>query len=539
MNVTTHPQPKASDFYSTYTSNFSSLDQYFTYSWDNNDWTKRFEELSYPAERREQMVATIREGMKSVTLSNQQTKNLQLLAEGASVTIAGQQTGLLTGPIYSIHKAVTAIHLAKQMTETSGKPVVPIFWMAGEDHDILEVNHFFIEKNRDVSKLSLSVEQLSTEMVANRQIDQAEMKGLLSQAFHELPETPYTKELWTFLIELLDEHNSYKEYFLHAFQHFFARYGLLFVNSSDHAMRELGKPFTKLLIERNEKVRQAVYHTEQMLAEEGYGFPIQCRLENAHLFYVKDDHRYLLEATETGFANKELNQNWTAQQLLHEVEENPSVISHNVVTRPLMQQFLFPVHSFIGGPGEIAYWALLKDAFAAVDLKMPIVTPRFSITVLPLSIEQKMKDLGVTLEDAWNGSIPTLMHEFIDQQKDKSIVSEIKQMNEWLEHKYQDLTSVLQQEDISLDPLLEKNKALHKRQFTFLEQQIEDVYMRRFDSHVAAYKAVENELVPAGSLQERIYSPLAYLNKYGFEVIDRLVEVPYKLTAEHYVVHMN
>lgn len=63
--------------------------------------------------------------------------------------------------------------------------------------------------------------------------------------------------------------------------------------------------------------------------------------------------------------------------------------------------------------------------------------------------------------------------------------------------------------------------------------------MRRFDSHVAAYKAVENELVPAGSLQERIYSPLAYLNKYGFEVIDRLVEVPYKLTAEHYVVHMN
>lgn len=146
MNVTTHPQPKASDFYSTYTSNFSSLDQYFTYSWDNNDWTKRFEELSYPAERREQMVATIREGMKSVTLSNQQTKNLQLLAEGASVTIAGQQTGLLTGPIYSIHKAVTAIHLAKQMTETSGKPVVPIFWMAGEDHDILEVNHFFIEK---------------------------------------------------------------------------------------------------------------------------------------------------------------------------------------------------------------------------------------------------------------------------------------------------------------------------------------------------------------------------------------------------------
>ena len=24
-----------------------------------------------------------------------------------------------------------------------GKPIVPIFWIAGEDHDILEVNHVY------------------------------------------------------------------------------------------------------------------------------------------------------------------------------------------------------------------------------------------------------------------------------------------------------------------------------------------------------------------------------------------------------------
>lgn len=539
MNVTTHPQPKASDFYSTYITKFNQVENYFAYPWGETEWERRFQELRFSEERRGMLVEAIQDSMKTVSLSTSQKESLQLLSEGAAVTITGQQTGLLTGPFYSIHKAVTAIDLAKQITAKTNKPVVPVFWMAGEDHDILEVNHFFIEKNRDVSKLSLAVEQLSTEMVADKQIDAQELRGLLSQAFHELPETAYTKELWDFLVTLSEQHGSYKEFFLQAFQHFFKNYGLVFINSSDQGMRHLGKPFTKLLIERNDQLRRAVYDAEQRLASEGFGFPIQCRIENAHLFYVKDAHRYLLEATETGFTNKELGQSWTKQQLLDEVEMNPECISHNVVTRPLMQQFLFPVHTFVGGPGEIAYWALLKDAFEVMDLKMPIVAPRYSVTVLPNSIEKKMQDLGVTVEDAWAGHLPSQMHAFIDAQKNEQVVASIREMNAWLDAKYEELQSTLHEESIKINPLLEKNKALHKRQFTFLEHQIEDVYLQRFDTHVAAYKAIENELVPTGSLQERIYSPLAYLNKYGFGLIDELLAVPYKLDGKHYVVHMS
>lgn len=537
MKVTTHPQPKASAFYSTYIDRFEEVEDYFHYSWKPEAWKTRTEELKYPSSRRTRLVETIKASMDQLELSEMQRQHLLDLEKGAAVTITGQQTGILTGPIYSIHKAVTAIVLARQISETTMKKVVPVFWMAGEDHDILEVNHFYVEKNREVSKLSLSVERLSTEMVAEQQIPTSEFRGLLHQAFRDLPETEHTQSLWKVIESSLERQGTYKGFFLELFQQFFQREGLLFVNSSDVGMRELAKEFTKDLIRNNEALRQSVYEKEQQLASSGFGFPIQCRLENAHLFYVEDNHRYLLEATDTGFKNEDLKKSWTTEQLLEEVEQNPACISHNVVTRPLVQQYLFPVHTFVGGPGEIAYWALLKEAFTVMNLKMPIVAPRFSITILPLSIEEKMKETGLSLEDVWAGETPGRLQAYIDSQKNKQLSSEVEELYTLLSNHYTKLRETLQQEGFKLEPLLEKNHNLHRQQVTFLDHTIEDLYYRRFDAAVASYKAIQNELVPLDSLQERIYSPLHYLNKYGTEIINQLLEIPYEMNGKHIVVH--
>ena len=60
--------------------------------------------------------------------------------------IGGQQAGILTGPLYSIHKVISIIALARQKEKELNIPIVPIFWIAGEDHDFQEVNHIYLEK---------------------------------------------------------------------------------------------------------------------------------------------------------------------------------------------------------------------------------------------------------------------------------------------------------------------------------------------------------------------------------------------------------
>ncbi|MEX2104028.1 MAG: bacillithiol biosynthesis BshC, partial [Bacilli bacterium] len=93
------------------------------------------------------------------------------------VIVGGQQAGLFTGPLLVIYKAISIVRAAKEAEQRLNRPVVPVFWIAGEDHDLDEVNHIYqltpqlalkkIEldsskgqgKRAPISRLAISVEQ--------------------------------------------------------------------------------------------------------------------------------------------------------------------------------------------------------------------------------------------------------------------------------------------------------------------------------------------------------------------------------------------
>src|SRR5260370_9287416 len=64
----------------------------------------------------------------------------RLAAGDVLAVTTGQQPGLFTGPLYTIHKALSAIALAQRLERERRVPVVPVFWVAGDDHDFVEAN---------------------------------------------------------------------------------------------------------------------------------------------------------------------------------------------------------------------------------------------------------------------------------------------------------------------------------------------------------------------------------------------------------------
>ena len=73
--------------------------------------------------------------------------NIQKLRHSKTFTVTtGHQLNLMTGPAYFIYKIVSTINLAEKLkNENPDYHFVPVYWMATEDHDFAEINHFYFD----------------------------------------------------------------------------------------------------------------------------------------------------------------------------------------------------------------------------------------------------------------------------------------------------------------------------------------------------------------------------------------------------------
>lgn len=142
-----------------YINHFDRLSSFFVYDYHNETAYK--ERLAYLSDRDYD-----RDGLADYLLSfNQKYQpdqkvidNIEKLRnKDAVVVVAGQQAGLLTGPAYTIHKCISILKLADEQEKKLGVPVIPVFWVAGEDHDFAEVNHVHLLDEDRTRKHKLKV----------------------------------------------------------------------------------------------------------------------------------------------------------------------------------------------------------------------------------------------------------------------------------------------------------------------------------------------------------------------------------------------
>ena len=177
--------------------------------------------------------------------------------------------------------------------------------------------------------------------------------------------------------------------------------------------------------------------------------------------------RQLISYEDEVFKLSKTNKSYTMEEILKIAENQPELFSNNVVTRPLMEEWLFNTVAFIGGPSEIKYWAELKGVFELFEIEMPIVMPRLRITYLNERIEKLLTKYELPLSEVLVDGVEGSRSKFIREQASDDFIEKVETMIEQQRILYRDLLNEVTGNQNNIN-LVTKNNEIHQHQYEYL-----------------------------------------------------------------------
>ena len=454
-------------------------------------------------------------------------ENLRKLAKPEStVVITGQQAGILTGPLYTIYKTITVIQLAEKAALTLGKPVVPAFWVAAEDHDYAEIDHLdFVSRDQKLMRLDLDYKPEGKFSVGHLPINAA-VQRLIEQLESNTNPSEWKPEITTKLSTLAECSENLADWFAAVMTWLFRDYGVILINPLNPQLRRLWSGLFKEFLQKTELINTGLLNGMNKVRALGVEPQVATAEESAHLFYYAEGERLSLLRQGDEFSIKGRDGVLTLEKLTGIAEVNPELLSPNVVLRPAAQDVLIPIMTYVAGPGEISYYGLYREIYPLFGQKMPIIYPRINITIVERSIARHMDKYGVKFTEGLAGLHKNL-DELLDNEDEIGIDRLFERYTDEIKKSFNELIGQVSVIDQELTR--HGNESLNKMLY-----QLEHFNKKASQSHrkscklvVNRFRSMENQLFPRNNWQERVFNIFPYLFKYGTGLINELTETPF------------
>ena len=500
-----------------YVNDYSSLsDYYLTNPFDDQAIAKKAQALTKP-KYATPYIEVLRSYHQFLGIEKAQSENLNKLAQSeALAVVTGQQLGVYGGPIFTIYKTLTAIQHARKWEKELNRPVVPVFWLADEDHDFDEIASFNIPGNNNLDSASLLLSN-SNQPVSVVELDDYER--FRSEAEELLFETDFSEELWRLLDECYSEGKQHNEAFAQLMSSLFSKHGVVIAGSNTTEIKALLTEEFTYSITHREQLHKALKEKSESIA---INFHQQVVLGSTNLFYVDPDRGRIKIGFENNAWKIDGIGEYTEEQLKQLVVAHPERFSPNVFLRPIIQDRLLPTLGYVAGPGELAYYGQMRSYYEKFEMDMPVIYPRLSASLVEKGVERALEKLpfkfcefGKRVEDLESDYVASLDSIDLDQVFDDwkkgsqhvaiEPIKSIKSIDSTLEGTS---AKVLAQFETELDKL--KGKV-----FRSVKQQ-EQTQLNRIHK-------VKSQLFPGNGLQERSVSFPYFMNKYGVEIWDQIL----------------
>lgn len=321
-------------------------------------------------------------------------ENIQSLRNSNTFTITtGQQIHIMLGPLYVIYKTLSAINLASKLSsEYPDSRFVPVFWMASEDHDFAEIDHF--------SVFNREFRWQSDQMGPVGRFTLKDLRPLIAEAGNTFAADTKVQAALTVFKEAYEKYENLADATRYLMHHFFAEDGLVVIDPDSAALKY---GFKELILDElhGDKYSQAIKSRTETLKSLGIKGQISAR--NTNLFMTTASGRERVDRTEQGFQLNISSKVYHLNELEAMAEAEPEVFSPNVALRPLYQELILPNLAYIAGPGEFGYWCQLQPAFELAGIPAPVLVLRRSVIAADRATQDFLQKLGISEADMCQG----------------------------------------------------------------------------------------------------------------------------------------
>ncbi|MFQ6007366.1 MAG: bacillithiol biosynthesis cysteine-adding enzyme BshC [Candidatus Zixiibacteriota bacterium] len=464
-------------------------------------------------------------------------ENIEKLKDEKTLcAFAGQQVVLFGGPLLIMIKALTVVKAAHLYSEQLQRPVVPIFWMAADDHDFAEINHTWVlNRQGDLEKISydtppkaeLPASEITFADVSELERAQEALKTVLGV-------TEFTPELY----RLLQNCYTPKDTFVTAFGKLMAfltrDLGLILFSPGDAEVKQHAAPFFQTVLDMQDELHTVITTTNHHVQEHGYHIQVEKKDNASHLFFNLDGRKPIMRDGDSFLLN---GKRFSKQELATCISKSPDRASPDVLLRPVFQSYLFPVVAQKGGPAEIAYFAQINPIFRLFGLVSPYYMARPSVTFVEKRYAELMAKHDITFEE-----LTADIEQVINRVLAKSFPQNLQKSFDQLKHDVNHRFGKFVEESLQFDPSLKQFATQTYGKIDFTLKQFEG---KIFASHKKKSKETRDRiyrlwraLYPNRALQERSLNISYFLSRYGFDFIKSVYD---KIDCEenaHQIVHL-
>ena len=207
------------------------------------------------------------------------------------------------------------------------------------------------------------------------------------------------------------------------------------------------------------------------------------------------------------------------------LEKPDCILTPNVLLRPVLEAAILPTVAYLGGPGEVAYFAQVGAVADALGAAQPLVLPRWSCTMIEPHIEALLERFGVPHDAlARPDVLETLVARTAMSAESAAALGELRSAIERA-------TARLAPDAASMRIEKAVAGAAHTIQHRVdrLERRLVAAVKRREHHLMQDVGTLRGALYPTGKRQERALNIVPMLSRHGLELFEdmRRAAVPH------------